>query len=248
MDDGTRVEGYRVVSRCFSYPDDELLGELAGGTLATGVRSSCDDAALIEAYAGRRPDEFATELRSVYTRLFIGTPRPLCLPYESSQRAALRDQRADLFVNPCAQAVLEAYRSCGVNLASDNVEPPDHIVSEAEFAALLLHAQATGQSLPLTYDAFYDAHVGLWFYLFARNVRVCTDEPLYRWAADLIDVVAPRSATADVAEELARLEMQAAREHEANDAMLRDKLVHDVAGSAIHHPGPAPDGPATQSS
>ena len=236
MDSTMRIEGYRLISRCFSYPDDELLGALAAGTLGVGVRSACDDAGLLATYAGRRPEEFATRLRSVYTRLFIGTPRPACLPYESSQRSALKGQHADLFVNPCAQAVLETYRTGGVNLSPDNVEPPDHVVSEAEFAALLLHAQVAGQPLPVSHDAFYDAHIGLWFYLFARNVRACTDEPLYQWAADLVDVVAPRSAGADGAEELARLEMQAAREHEANDALLRDRLMRDVADGAVHQP------------
>lgn len=236
-DSALRVEGYRLISRCFAYPDERLLADLASGEFASGVRGLCEDGPIVAAYRGRPVEEFATPLRSAYTKLFIGTPHPLCAPYESSQRSSLRGRPADLFVNPCARGVLDAYRSCGVVLAEDNVEPPDHISAEAEFAALLVHAESEGNSLPVRYNDFYASHVGLWFYLLAASLRKHAREPLYVWAADLLDAVAPRSRAADVAEELARLEGQALRDHEENDVLLRERLNADIATSGVHGPG-----------
>lgn len=132
-----------------------------------------------------------TALRREYARLFIGPPRALARPYESCYftRDALMTERT--------QAVRAFYESAGVAFdAHACLEPPDHIVVELHFLAMLLggktgHPPAERRSLA---KRFLEAHPGQWARTFAACVLAETRTPLYRSAAMLLDAVIAASS------------------------------------------------------
>ena len=253
------IEGYRLVSRCFSYPDEDLTDELTAGTFG-GACTLSDDAPLKAAYQGKDPADILARLRPLYTKLFIGVPKPKCTPYESTQRGRLADTTVSLFVNPIATAVRQAYRTRGIVHSQGNSEPADHIAAEAEFAAYLVFNEANGafaadDAAPqadgektasperaATYESFHAHHLSLWFYLLANNLREETDEPLYLYAAALLDALAPKSKLAEEEERHARLQCEESGLRTAQSDALEARLTQNFFGPSSQgeaHGGPS---------
>ncbi len=247
MEPSEIIKSYRLVSCCLSYPDHDLAKKLSSGSLTQAVSRS-EVEALALSYKGTDPSDILARLRPVYTKLFIGTPKPQASPYESVQRARLRGQKVDLFVNAWARSVNKSYSSCGLMVASDNVEPPDHVATEAEFAAFLVSEESKGEddkkcqcidsrlSVPVSYKEFYREHIAPWFWALARQIREATEEPLYLYAAALLDFVAPMGKEAQEECRIAAyIASESAVRNEASD-VLKCKLSSSFLSSRSHTP------------
>ncbi|MEA5386265.1 molecular chaperone TorD family protein [Haloarculaceae archaeon H-GB11] len=113
------------------------------------------------------------DLRTEYTRLFIGPAGPPCPPYESVFRDGDGDELGPVR-GPATAAVARWYRSFGIELAGDNADLPDHIATELEFAAYLA---TEGHDDRL--EQFLDEHLRVWSEQLTARVEAETTSTFY---------------------------------------------------------------------
>jgi DMSO reductase family type II enzyme chaperone len=139
---------YRVLARCFSYPDVGLL-DLFEGARAEEISESLrclglsgeGIASVTEWLAGCGSREAALmELEKEFIRLFARPyPETLVQPYSS---VYLDEQRRVWGVSTGEAARL--YEAAGLGMSKDFHDLPDHIAVELEFASYLVGEQQKG--------------------------------------------------------------------------------------------------------
>lgn len=168
-----RAEGYRLLGRCFGYPDP---AELREDLLGTG---DVPELAPVTALGALVEDAMFGE----FTRLFA-TRMPVP-PYETSY--IRQDKGARL------GQIAMFYESFGVALGEKERENPDYIGTELEFAALLglklalaENAGTPGDTLATTQRArqiFVQEHLGSWVPTFAGRLAAAAEHPFYEQLA-----------------------------------------------------------------
>ena len=182
-----RQQLYALLCALFSYPDRELLEQLASDRLLQ-TALLLDDMEGPPVVGGERLLE---ELQVAYTDLFInrrgGVPAP---PYGS----IYLDPGQQLF-GPSTQAVAALYQGEGLVLDQSS-EPPDYLPTELEFLYFLVDKEAQGlqrQELAVVQSAmarqarFFGDYLAPWVSEFCRRLR--SDplvHPWYRWSAALL--------------------------------------------------------------
>ncbi|SEH43858.1 chaperone TorD involved in molybdoenzyme TorA maturation [Halopenitus malekzadehii] len=128
--------------------------------------------AFIEANRSRSVADVADDLRTEYTRLFVG-PRPPALPHETYYRDDTE------FIGE-GLAKLEAdYSAAGWTPHEDYPEENDHLAVELAFLRNLVDRQRRGEEAAFGYErVFLDEHVGRWNEAFLETVREELDEPV----------------------------------------------------------------------
>lgn len=162
----------------YDAPGEEFLGRLLSDEVAVPegeINESMDRGferleAFIEANRSRPVEEVANELRTEYTRLFVG-PRPPALPHETYYREDTE------FIGE-GLAELEAdYSAAGWTPHEDYPEEKDHIAVELAFLRNLVDRQRRGQETAFDYErVFLDEHLGRWDEEFLETVREEFDE------------------------------------------------------------------------
>jgi len=150
---------YAVLAECWREPTDQLVEVAEAGELVPVV----GDLGPVDVH----------DLRTEYTRLFIGPAGPPCPPYES----VYRDGEDDGFgpvEGPSTAAVRRWYREFGVQPAPDHTDLPDHIATELEFAAYLADEGRVDRL-----DQFLDEHLRVWTNTFLQRVETETREEFY---------------------------------------------------------------------
>lgn len=190
------IKKYELCSHVFYYttPEvaDALVSEAFTGLVADAF-PSIDEAAqkLLAAYKSQASDTLLHSLRTEYTQLFIGAPRPAVYPYESQIRNEAEGKDTLFFSDPITLEVVDFYRSAGLGAAEDEKEPLDHISTECEFAHFLLCKAAEENEYAKLYQEFFKEHIVSWFGRFAEKVTSATEEPLFLLGAQMIaDIVA----------------------------------------------------------
>lgn len=217
-----RAAAWELSALSFRYPEPALVEAVASGQWAEAA------AELAAALGGDVPDDvegmdaassadaFEHELRVEATRLFVGSPRPACSPYEGIRRAQAEGASPLLFVSKHAMEVERFCRECGLKQPEGTNEPFDHVATECELLEFLAvcasgtqgeggeAARETSGRAPADvlapdeaarrYDAFMAEHALTWMPRFCDDVRGEARHPFYRAAADFLAMVVVQAA------------------------------------------------------
>lgn len=162
----------------YDAPSEEFLGRLLSDevTIPEGEINEPMDRgferleAFIEANRSRSVEDVADELRTEYTRLFVG-PRPPALPHETYYREDTE------FIGE-GLAELEAdYSAAGWKPHEDYPEENDHLAVELAFLRNLVDRQRRGEEAAFGFErVFLDEHLGRWNEEFLETVQDEFDE------------------------------------------------------------------------
>ncbi|MDD5284831.1 MAG: molecular chaperone TorD family protein [Desulfuromonadaceae bacterium] len=133
----TREDVYRLLAACFYPPSTALFEENCCATLAALLEPVTLDTARYareasDAMINESPESLAVE----HARLFIGPFQLAAPPYGSIY---LDD--AKTVMGDSTARVAAFYNSCGLHLADDFYELPDHFAVELEFMSFLAFKQ-----------------------------------------------------------------------------------------------------------
>ena len=189
---------YRLLSRCFSYPDRELLdlfdsarvGEYLDSWRCLGFNAS-EGIAEVTGWLKEFPTHQAVldELEKEYTRLFVNAfPRVPAPPYSS----VYLDKYGRVWGQSTAQAA-RLYEAAGLSIARDFHDIPDHIAAEMEFVSYLIMEQQKGkqdafipfQELASIERRFLTDHLLRWTPAFFSRVVECSRLTFYHVTASL---------------------------------------------------------------
>lgn len=132
-----REDAYRFLASCFYPPSPELFEERCLPALADLLEDLAPDAARHAREAAHAGEQASLESLAVeHARLFIGPFHLVAPPYGSFY---LDD--AKTVMGESTGRVSAFYGSCGLNLADDFHELPDHIAVELEFLSFLAHKE-----------------------------------------------------------------------------------------------------------
>ena len=136
-----REDIYRLLAACFYPPTKELIEEDCCATLAGLLASIAPDAAqyATDAVAASR-ENLLDALAVEHARLFIGPFQLIAPPYGSIY---LDD--AKTVMGESTARVAAFYHNCGLQLAEDFHELPDHFAVELEFMSFLAFKQREAQ-------------------------------------------------------------------------------------------------------
>jgi len=133
----TRENAYRLLAACYYPPSPELVEESCCETLASLLEPVVPDAAQYAGAAAVAVGSSSLEYLAVeHARLFIGPFQLVAPPYGSIY---LDD--AKTVMGDSTARVAAFYHSCGLHLADDFHELPDHFVVELEFMSYLVFKQ-----------------------------------------------------------------------------------------------------------
>lgn len=201
-----RAMACELLAASLCYPEQELAeaictGEWLAAAEAAGLH---DGSGVIEddpIDAGLHVDELFHSLRAEATRLFIGAPKPVILPYEGPFRAMLEGLDPVMFVGRYSLEVEAFCRECGYGQPTGTNEPLDHVATELELLQNLAVAafnsdrettleqdeEASGKypggSAAAAYRMFWEEHASTWFSDFADAVLENTRLSFYRTVA-----------------------------------------------------------------
>ena len=139
---GSREDVYRLLSACYYSPTPALLDENCCAALAALLSVLAPEAATHAAEAAKIPAAQSLEALAIeHARLFLGPFQLVAPPYGSYY---LEDKKS---VMGDSTAAAEAfYRNCGLHLANDFHELPDHIAVELEFMSYLAFTQRQAEA------------------------------------------------------------------------------------------------------
>lgn len=137
-----REDVYRLLAACYYPPSTALIEESCCATLATLLETVVPDAAqyaadAVDAVGNSSLDALAVE----HARLFIGPFQLVAPPYGSIY---LDD--AKTVMGDSTARVAAFYNTCGLHLADDFHELPDHFAVELEFMAYLAFKQREAEA------------------------------------------------------------------------------------------------------
>jgi len=163
----------------YDAPGEEFLGRLFSDevTVPEGeVNEPIDRGferleAFIEANRSRPVEAVADDLRTEYTRLFVG-PRPPALPHETYFREDTE------FIGE-GLAELEAdYSAAGWTPHEDYAEENDHLAVELAFLRHLVDRQRRGEEAAFDYErVFIDEHLTRWCEDFLETLQAELEDP-----------------------------------------------------------------------
>jgi TorA maturation chaperone TorD len=129
----TREDIYRLLAACYYPPSQKLIEEDCCATLADLLKSVSPDAAQYAADAVVAGSTCSLETLAVeHARLFIGPFQLVAPPYGSIYLDDTKTVMGD-----STAKVAAFYHNCGLQLADDFHELPDHFAVELEFMSFL---------------------------------------------------------------------------------------------------------------
>lgn len=133
----TREDVYRLLAACFYPPSPELIEESCCAALAALLESASPEAARFAVDAAVAAGSSSRDALAVeHARLFIGPFQLVAPPYGSIY---LDD--AKTVMGDSTARVAAFYHACGLVLADDFHELPDHFAVELEFMSYLAFKQ-----------------------------------------------------------------------------------------------------------
>ncbi|MDA8122631.1 MAG: molecular chaperone TorD family protein [Deltaproteobacteria bacterium] len=188
-----REDAYRLLASCFYLPSQELFEERCLPALADLLEDLAPDAARHAREAAHAGEQASLESLAVeHARLFIGPFHLVAPPYGSFY---LDD--AKTVMGESTGRVSAFYGSCGLNLADDFHELPDHIAVELEFLSFLVHKERESDVAGDRGEAnrfaglqrfFLDRFLLLWLPPFTRSILEGTESPFYQAIARCAEI------------------------------------------------------------
>lgn len=137
-----REDSYRLLAACYYSPSQALLDENCCGALAGLMSDMAPDAAESAEEAARLLHKTdLAELLVEHTRLFMGPFKLVAAPYGSVWLDEHKHVMGDSTANVAA-----FYHACGLCLADDFYELPDHFAVELEFLSFLAFKQREAEA------------------------------------------------------------------------------------------------------
>jgi len=192
-----RAVVYRVLARCFSHPDQELIELFGSARLEEFLQSwrylgleSSENIARAAKWVAKSPSQEAAlpELEKEYTRLFITAyPKVVAPPYSS----VYLDKEWLVWGRGTAE-VARLYDAAGLRMNQDFHDIPDHIAAEFEFASYLISERLRdrdngiriGELAQIEKD-FLGGHLLRWSPVFLSRVAESSRIAFYQAAANL---------------------------------------------------------------
>lgn len=132
-----REDIYRMLAACFYPPSKELLAEGCCAALAELLKPVASEASLFAEQAATAGEANSLDDLTVeHARLFIGPFQLVAPPYGSIY---LDDSKT--VMGDSTAKVAAFYHNCGLQLAEDFHELPDHFAVELEFMSFLAFKQ-----------------------------------------------------------------------------------------------------------
>jgi len=184
----TREDVYRLLAACFYPPSNELIEEECCATLAALLASVAPDAAQYASEAVAASSKSSLDALAVeHARLFIGPFQLVAPPYGSIY---LDD--AKTVMGDSTARVAAFYHNCGLQLADDFHELPDHFAVELEFMSFLAFKQRevevsgdTDEAFRIVslQRAFLDRFLLPWLEPFTSAIITDAEAPFYQAVA-----------------------------------------------------------------
>lgn len=187
-----RLYIYRLLKEIFAAPlTSEQLQILQNDTGLQQLAKYSSGAKMIWGFLQkskkRRPELLCKELRSEYTRLFVG-PGPVPVPIWES---VYFDPEKLMFGDRTFE-VRESYQKYNLQFVQKNHQPDDHLAIEIEFMCFLIQqyqSQADGQRQKEILDdqhAFLKQHLAAWNDKFLALLLKATTCNLYKGGGQLL--------------------------------------------------------------
>jgi TorA maturation chaperone TorD len=170
-----------------------VSGEFADALREIGEKTGLDPSALSRAfsllsgYVGQDADALFPVLRTEYTRLFVGAPKPVVSPYAGVWYARKQGVEPLLFVSTRAMECERFMRAYGVGQAEGKNEPLDHIATEFEFLQYLALINVGVAEAPRdivvpedVFSKFLSTYVSDWVGEFADTVAASSSLDFYK--------------------------------------------------------------------
>jgi TorA maturation chaperone TorD len=186
---------YRVLSRCFSYPDKELIELFVSARVEEFFQSwrllGLSDGVItpitgwLAGFDGH--DSALSELEKEFIRLFARPyPDVLVQPYGS---VYLNSER--LVWGRSTAEVARLYEAAGLGMNENFHDVPDHIAAELEFASYLIaeqlksneHGSPSAEQLATFEKKLLTEHLHKWAPTFFNRVIECSPAGFYQAAA-----------------------------------------------------------------
>lgn len=181
----TREDAYRLLAACYYSPAAALLEEDCSATLATLLEGLAPEAAQYAASAAVAAGHCTLEALAVeHARLFVGPFQLVAPPYGSIY---LDD--AKTVMGDSTAKVAAFYHACGLHLADDFHELPDHFAVELEFMSYLAfkerEAETAGDKTEVLrfislQREFLDRFLLPWLEPFTSAVVIDAEAPFYQ--------------------------------------------------------------------
>jgi len=138
----TREDVYRLLAACYYSPTPALFDEKCCDALSTLLAVLAPEAAAHAAEAAKLATSQSLETLAVeHARLFLGPFQLVAPPYGSYYLEESKTVMGD-----STAAVQAFYHACGLHLADDFHELPDHITVELEFISFLAFSQRQAEA------------------------------------------------------------------------------------------------------
>lgn len=181
----TREDAYRLLAACYYSPTPALREEGCPATLATLLEGLAPAAAQYAANAAVAADNCTLEALAVeHARLFVGPFQLVAPPYGSFYL-----DEAKTVMGDSTARVAAFYHACGLHLADDFHELPDHFAVELEFMSYLAfkerEAEAAGDKTEVRrfislQREFLDSFLLPWLEPFTSAVVIDAEAPFYQ--------------------------------------------------------------------
>lgn len=183
----TREDVYRLLAACYYSPTPAFLEEGCCLALSELLAAAMPEAAAQAAEASALATGQSAEALSVeHARLFIGPFQLVAPPYGSyylEQKTVMGDS---------TERVADFYAGCGLHLAEDFHELPDHITAELEFMSFLAFKQRGSEAAANSAESkrfaelqreFLSSFLLPWVGPFTQAVIDDAESPFYRAVA-----------------------------------------------------------------
>lgn len=184
----TREDIYRLLAACYYPPSNELIEEECCATLAGLLASVAPDAAQYASDAVAAGNESSLDALAVeHARLFLGPFQLVAPPYGSIYLDDTKTVMGD-----STAKVAAFYHNCGLQLAEDFHELPDHFAVELEFMSFLAfkqrEAEVAGDSnevarITLLRKDFLSRFLMPWLEPFTASIINDAEAPFYQAVA-----------------------------------------------------------------
>lgn len=182
-----REDAYRLLAACYYPPTAEFLAENCCASLAELLEQIVPDAAQHARDAAQGIAAGLESLAVEHARLFIGPFHMVAPPYGS-----IYLDNTKTVMGESTGKVSAFYKACGLQLADDFHELPDHFAVELEFMSFLAFKQREAESVGdhgkirryvSLQEEFVDRFLIHWLEPFTRAIIDDGESPFYQSVA-----------------------------------------------------------------
>lgn len=200
---------YTLLSQSLMLPSKELVNSIIDGSLHDALQGTLgltEDEKIIQRLADLKDfgiqceklhlEEVLRDMKTEYSRLFVGPGHLLAPPYESVYKTKDEDNKRGVVMGDSTIAVKNFYRSAGLELAKDFKDLPDHITLELHFMGYLCNlefdkahdgSEEDQASVRKMQADFLKIHLDSWILDFSQAVSIGTNSEFYSAIVELTE-------------------------------------------------------------